>query len=194
MQLIVGKRPQTTDVSSIAEWARAYEHLEIDLGAGDGAFVRHQATRKPSTALLGLDTCGMNALENARRSPENARFVVLDALALPAELAKLTDCITINFPWGSLLRSLLEGDKRLLTNLARCPFNIRVNAGALAEQAYDFDSGIEAIRQNLQHLSPEKLTVEYLDRTALRAIPTTWSKRLAFGRDPWAVEFRSGQK
>ncbi|CAN5658224.1 N/A [soil metagenome] len=194
MQLIVGKRPQTTDVSSIAEWARAYGSLEIDLGTGDGSFVRHRAMRDPSIAMLGLDTCASNTLENARRSPENGRFVVLDALALPAELAELASRITINFPWGSLLRSLLNGDERLLSNLALCPFEIRVNTGALAEQGYDFDASIETISQYLRYLSPAKLTVEYLDRAALRAIPTTWSKRLAFGRDPRAVEFRTRRR
>jgi 16S rRNA (adenine(1408)-N(1))-methyltransferase len=189
MQLIIGKRPQTIDVSSIAEWAHAYRNLEIDLGTGDGAHVRHRAMRAPSTAVLGVDACAANALENARRSPANARFVVLDALALPAELASLASRITINFPWGSLLRSLLDGDERLLSNLAHRSAEIRVNAGALAEQGYDFETGIETIRQNLRVLSPAKLTVEHLDRAALRAIPTTWSKRLAFGRDPRAVAF-----
>ncbi|MGH2551501.1 MAG: hypothetical protein ACRDHN_19105, partial [Thermomicrobiales bacterium] len=136
MQLIVGKRPQTTDVSSIVHWAGAYREVLIDLGTGDGAYVRHVAIREPSTAVLGIDTCGTNALESARRSPENARFVVLDALSLPAELTELASGITINFPWGSLLRGLLVGDGRLLAALLRCPSNIRVNAGALAEQGY----------------------------------------------------------
>lgn len=193
MQLIVGKRPQPTHVSSIAEWARAYRNLEIDLGTGDGAYVRHRAMRAPSTAVLGVDACAANAVENARRAPENAHFVILDALALPAELASLASRIIINFPWGSLLRSLLSGDERLLSNLAHCSAEIRVNAGALAEQGYDYETGIETIRQNLRSLSPTKLAVEHLDRAALRMIPTTWSKRLAFGRDPRAVAFLVGQ-
>lgn len=189
MQLIVGKDPRTVDASSITRWAAGYSNLAIDLGTGDGSFVRHLAIRQPSMAVIGVDTCGANALNNARRAPENARFVVLDALSLPNELVDLATRITINFPWGSLLRALLDGDERLLSPLSSCPVEIRVNAGALAEQGHDFESGVDAMRRSLRLLSPGRLTMEYLDRFALRAIPTTWSKRLAFGRDPKAMSF-----
>jgi 16S rRNA (adenine(1408)-N(1))-methyltransferase len=190
MQLLIGKTSQAIDGGSVAAWAAAYEAVTLDLGCGDGAYVRHLATSNPSVAVIGIDTCGANAIGTARRLPENARLIVHDALAVPGELAGLAGAITINFPWGSLLRAMLDGDDRLLATLRGKQCEIRVNAGALAEQGYAFEPGIAAIRVSLRKLSPARLTVEMLDRQELRSFPSTWAKRLAFGRDPRAVAFR----
>lgn len=190
MQLLIGKASQAIDVLSIVSWASKYDRVILDLGTGDGTYVRHLAVHQPSTAVIGIDTCGANAIINARRAPANARLLVHDALAVPSELADMAELITINFPWGSLLRALLAGDDRLRSILAGRPCEIRVNAGALAEQGYEYEPGIEAIRRSICVSSPLRLTTEFLDRQALRAFPTTWAKRLAFGRDPYAVAFR----
>jgi 16S rRNA (adenine(1408)-N(1))-methyltransferase len=189
MQLLIGKTSQAIGVDSIAAWAAAYEAVTLDLGCGDGAYVRHLATGNPSVAVIGIDTCGANAIGAARRLPVNALLIVHDALAIPEEVAGPARAITINFPWGSLLRALLDGDDRLLATLRGKRCDIRINAGALNEQGYAFEAGIEAIRQSLRCLSPARLAIEELDTRALRALPSTWAKRLAFGRDPRAVTF-----
>jgi hypothetical protein len=85
---------------------------------------------------------------------------------------------------------LLKGDVRLLEVLPGMRCEIRVNAGALAEQGFAFEAGIEAIRRSIRSLSPARLSTELMDRQALRSFRTTWAKRLAFGRDPRAVVFR----
>jgi hypothetical protein len=191
MQLITGKTPSTIAESSLTTWAAGYDGLTLDLGAGDGAFIRHQATRQPNQAFIGIDTCGTNAREHSRRLAENARFVVADALAVPPELTELATMVTVNFPWGSLLNALLDGEPRLRALLLGGESIIRVNAGALTEQGYEFEAGIARIAG---HLRPARPTLTRLDRQSLRQIPTTWSKRLAFGRDPRAVEFRIGRE
>jgi 16S rRNA (adenine(1408)-N(1))-methyltransferase len=189
MQLLIGKTSRAIDAGSIAAWAAAYDAVALDLGSGDGAYVRHLAIRQPETAVIGIDTCGENAQATIRRLPDNARLIVHDALAIPDELAALAGAISINFPWGSLLRALLDADARLLRTLYGKHCASRINAGALAEQGYGFESGILAIRHSLRRLSPTRLTVEPLDAQALRALPSAWAKRLAFGRDPRAVAF-----
>ena len=190
MQLLTGKTSRAIDIHSLVNWASNYERVVLDLGTGDGAYVRHLATRQLSTAVIGVDTCGANATINTRRVPGNARLLIHDALAIPDDLTKLANLTTINFPWGSLLRALLDGDECLLSTLAGKRCEIRVNAGALAEQGCAFEAGIEAIRTSTRSLSPARLTTELLDHDALHSFPTTWAKRLAFGRDPRAVEFR----
>lgn len=44
----------------------------------------------------------------------NARFVVCAAEALPGELDATADLVTIQFPWGSLLRGIVLGEPDLL--------------------------------------------------------------------------------
>lgn len=191
MQLITGKTLDSIEESSLAAWAAGYDGLVLDLGAGDGAFIRHQAVRQPNQAFIGIDTCGANAREHTRRLPENARFVVTDALDIPPELTELATEITVNFPWGSLLKALLDGEPRLRALLLGGKSIVRVNAGALAEQGYEFDAGVARLTAVFR---PARPTLAQLDRPALRQIPTTWAKRLAFGRDPRAVEFRVGER
>ena len=48
-----------------------------------------------------------------------ALFVVAAAEALPAELDGLADMLTVQFPWGSLLRGLLEADPSIVSGIAR---------------------------------------------------------------------------
>src|SRR5262245_4216240 len=48
-----------------------------------------------------------------------ALFVVAAAEALPADLDGLADAVTVQFPWGSLLRGLLEADPAIVSGIAR---------------------------------------------------------------------------
>lgn len=49
----------------------------------------------------------------------NALFVVAAAEALPPELDGRADALTIHFPWGSLLRGLLDADDAIVSGIAR---------------------------------------------------------------------------
>ena len=67
------------------------------------------------------------------------------------ELGGMASKITINFPWGSLLTALLDGEPRLLEGLlaisrAGAALEVRLNAGALAEAGYTLESGAARIR------------------------------------------------
>jgi 16S rRNA (adenine(1408)-N(1))-methyltransferase len=54
-----------------------------------------------------------------RRRIENVLLVVARAEELPAELDGLADAITVHFPWGSLLRGVLEARAEVVRGLAR---------------------------------------------------------------------------
>jgi hypothetical protein len=67
----------------------------------------------------------------------------------------LASGITINFPWGSLLMGLLDGESGLLEGLraiARPGASLKVtlNAGALAEAGHTLDSGGARVRRALR--------------------------------------------
>jgi 16S rRNA (adenine(1408)-N(1))-methyltransferase len=104
--------------------------------------------------------------------------------------------VTINFPWGSLLMGLLDGEPMLLEGLlaiARpgATLEIRLNAGALTEAGHTLESGGVRMRQALAEGGFDVRELVRLDARELRQCHTTWAKRLAYGRDPRAVCLRA---
>jgi 16S rRNA (adenine(1408)-N(1))-methyltransferase len=164
----------------------------IDLGTGDGQFVLRTARAHPVQYVIGIDACRENLREASRRAPANALFLIANALALPAELAGLASAITINFPWGTLLTGLLEDDSPLLASLAAlarpgATLEIRLNGGALAEAGWPLESGGQQAWRQARLAGFHLAAPRWLAAGDLRAYPTTWARRLAFGRDPRAL-------
>ena len=91
----------------------------IDLGTGDGRFVLAAAAADPDTLVIGIDASAGAMAEASRRAARparrgglpNALFVVAAAEALPPELDGVADVVTIQLPWGSLLRGALALDE-----------------------------------------------------------------------------------
>ena len=138
MRGIKGKSVREIDAASVAVWAADYREVTIDLGTGDGRFVRETATRNPAMAVIGVDACQPNLSQRPRGAPENALFIVADALSLPGDLHGLATSVTVNFPWGSLLTGLLDDHLGLidgLCSLGRDSLSMRIalNSGALIE-------------------------------------------------------------
>jgi hypothetical protein len=192
MESIRGKHAARVDAATLARQLAGYAHVLIDLGTGDGAFVRHIAAHAPGTFAIGVDLCAANLREASRRAPANALYLVASAHALPAALHGLATHLTINFPWGDLLTGLLAADSRLPATLAAlgrpaARLEIRLNGGALAEAGRPLpEAGIaigHALRQAGFRVAPPRL----LTAADLRACPTPWAHRLAFGRDPSAL-------
>ena len=119
-------------------------------------------------------------------------FIIASAQDLPNELNGLVSHITINFPWGSLLESLLTGDYMLMHKLelisrSTTSVDVHLNGSALAEQGWTLESGAEQIYNNLIYAGWCVKTPMLMNAQALRDFPSTWAKRLAFGRDPRAI-------
>lgn len=191
--------PLTPDYEAMVALMTGYAARWLDLGTGDGRFVRRVAAERPDTFVIGLDACYANLRDELRRAPANVAFVVADALTpapdLAATLAGQVTRVTINFPWGSLLRGLLPEDGRLLSEVVALTapgavVEARLNGGALAEVGWELAEGAQAARRGLAAhgfamQAPAPLSVD-----DLRACPTTWARRLAFGRDPRAFLLR----
>ena len=193
METIRGKASLNLDLTDLYARLANYDRIMLDLGTGDGKFAFCHADNFPSHFVIGVDSCRENLHEHSRAKLPNLLYIIASAQALPHELHGLVSHITINFPWGSLLESLLSGDDRLLHGLesvvsSSAALDVRLNGGALTEQGWSLEDGAERIRENLEAAGWQVGKPVIMDTHTLRNFPSTWAKRLAFGRDPRAVE------
>jgi predicted RNA methylase len=193
METIRGKTSLELKYSDVQERLAGYRHVLLDLGTGDGRFVRWMAERHPCWFVIGVDPCRENLREHSRAKLPNMLFVIASAQDLPRELSRLASHITINFPWGSLLVSLLTADTVLMDGLASisrpiASVEVRLNSGALAEAGRSLEAGTDQIHSNLLRSGWQVEPPVMMDAPALRTFPSTWARRLAFGRDPRAIE------
>jgi trans-aconitate methyltransferase len=192
METIQGKRPIELNQAELQMRLKSYKHIHLDLGTGDGRFIRCMAEQHPCSFFIGVDACRENLRANPSRKLPNALFVIASAQSLPRELNGLISHITINFPWGSLLESLLNGDARLMNSLENISSSIssvdvRLNGGALTEAGTALEAGAEQIYNNMLRSGWQINAPVLMNANALRNFPSTWAKRLAFGRDPRAM-------
>jgi len=192
METIRGSKSLALDFN---EWKRRlenYNRIILDLGTGDGRYARTLAERHPRWFMIGLDACRENLREHSQAKLGNLLFVIASAQDLPRELDGVITHITINFPWGSLLQSLLAGDPKLISGLksvsvARASLDLRLNGGALAEAGKTLEAGTDKIYYTLCKAGWQLEHPVMMDASALKNFPSTWAKRLAFGRDPRAL-------
>src|SRR5687767_11131651 len=114
MEIIQGKRELLIDAPALLGHLAGYQEVLLDIGAGDGRFVRQMAAEHPARCAIGVDACRENLRANSRVASANALYLIADARTLPCALDQRATHITINFPWGSLLSGLLTGDAALL--------------------------------------------------------------------------------
>jgi 16S rRNA (adenine(1408)-N(1))-methyltransferase len=192
METIRGKTSQNLDLAGLNERIKNYQRVVLDLGTGDGRYVRSLADEHPVWFVIGVDSCRENLRELSRANLPNMLFVIASAQDLPHELCGLISHVTINFPWGSLLESLLVGDAALMNGLSciarqNAQINICLNGGALAEAGTELDAGTQAIFDNMNQHGWRLQNPHLMDNQSLRTFPTTWARRLAHGRDPRAM-------
>ncbi len=192
MEIIRGKHPAFWDAAALTERLSAYDGLHLDIGTGDGRYTLHLARRSPSCFVIGLDASRENLRGTSRQSPANALFVIANALVLPPELDEKATAISINFPWGSLLEGLLTDDTRVVDGLCRvarpgAEMAVRLNGGALAECGWSLEDGATQARDVLRRGGWQRQRMTRLDSAALRQFPSSWAKRLAYGRDPRSI-------
>lgn len=193
METIRGRRLLDLDLTGFYARLANYNRITLDLGTGDGRFALCRAECFPSHFVIGVDSCRENLHEFSRAKLPNLLYVIASAQSLPRELGGLVSHVTINFPWGSLLGSLLTGDPCLMRGLESvlspgASLDIHLNGGALAEEGWSLEGGTECICENLESAGWRVGKQVAMDSHALRNLPSTWAKRLAYGRDPRAIQ------
>ena len=134
----------------------------------------------------------------------NARFVVAAAEALPPELDGCADALTIHFPWGSLLRGLLDAEPGIVSGIARIARPGAVVTILLSVTEHDRAIGSSVLyERTFRDLTPRYAAHGLRLCEARLATPddiarahSTWAKRLGAGasRPVWLARFeRAGQ-
>lgn len=172
-------------------WAARFDRVHVDLGTGDGAYAIRLARKHPDRAVIGVDTALDHLVGSARRRPGNVRFASLDALGWPLGSLPEAEAVTVNFPYGSLLRGLVEDDPGLVARLDAllgpgARLDVRVNASALLATGLDAASGPCHIARTLGRIDGLRLTRREMTQSDLRAFPSSWSKRLGYGKQTTA--------
>jgi 16S rRNA (adenine(1408)-N(1))-methyltransferase len=205
MRILQGKRI----IEAPADWRERIEAIArpvvVDIGAGDGRFVYEGARADPSTLYVAVDPdtetlagyAYRASRKPARGGVDNAVFVVAAVEALPDELRGLASRVRVNFPWGSLLRGLLEPKPDILRGMASL---LRGSDGVIEViMSYDPEHDTSAFAgEPLPPLDAEYLTrtlapayeaagIEVREQRRLTqdealAVPSTWGRRLLHAR------------
>jgi len=191
-------------VDDPAKLIENFERVVVDVGTGDGRFTYAQAGKNPDIFYIGTDPVAENMFEYASKSAQkpakggltNVLYVVAAVEDMPNELSNVADKIYVTLPWGSLLEGIIKGNQHILENLA----NI-AKRQAEFEFCFTYDvlhESTEITKRELPIITMDYLNdglaesyaacgfkiekVNMLTEKELRLYPTTWAKRLGFGR------------
>jgi hypothetical protein len=171
----------------ITGWINSFTALHTDIGTGDGAFALRIASEHPELAVLGIDTCLDNLTKAAIRGRPNLRFVASDARESPPWLRGMATSVSINFPYRSLFHAVAGTESGMLEGILAvahpgATIEIRVNASAGAEYGVTPEVIRERVGQVMRRVAPQTSTVRVVPQDEMRSFPSTWAKRLAYGR------------
>jgi 16S rRNA (adenine(1408)-N(1))-methyltransferase len=204
MEEIVGKKAEVMTVAALRARCASYAGVLVDVGTGSGRFVYEMARRHPDLLCIGVDAAAEALREysaKARRKPArggvpNALFVRGAAEGLPPELDGLATRLTVNLPWGSLLRGVVRAEPEVLHSLLRA-----AAPGATLEVLFTYSARYEPAM--MRDLALPEPTAEYLETTlrpayaalglvvtetafldndTVRRLPLDWGRRLSHTR------------
>jgi 16S rRNA (adenine(1408)-N(1))-methyltransferase len=176
----------------------------VDIGTGDGAFVYKCARACPDRFFIGIDSNAANLAEYSRKATwkpakgavRNVLFVRANSDALPEELNGLVSEISIFFPWGSLLKSVVVPDESVLRGFrkicrADAEINIVFGYNHICEPGITAKLDLPILTQDYLHdtvVNTYKrvgfaMKVRQLEKAEVAKLPTTWAKKLAHGKN-----------
>ena len=205
MRIAVGKTTREITREELKSTIRQYPRVLVDIGTGDGKFVYRTAQDNPDWFCIGVDADLSSLSEYSRKSqrkPErggvpNLLYVVSSVEDLPPELDGIADRVTAHLPWGSLLVGIVQADAEVLAGLARVgkpgselefligysrkyeEFEMRRRA--LPDLSLAFVD--ERMAPGMAEAGLRMVERRILTNEELKAIPLTWGRRLAHGRE-----------
>lgn len=178
----------------MAHWRARFPRLHLDLGCGDARFARREALGEPDLGVVGIDTCLDNVRIPRKDIPANLRLIAADGRAI-ATMPGLHGAhrITVNFPYGSLLRWIVDDgdgwiDALTMAVTPGATLEIRVNASALREIGAVPQEVERRLRDAFARRGEWRARFGTMGRTELRAFPSTWARRIGYGRETTALE------
>lgn len=111
----------------LLELASGRPEVVLDLGTGDGKHVLRVARARPEALVIGVDAVSEAMAASAARSAskpsrggvENAIFVLASLERLPSAFEQIATEVSVNFPWGSLLRAVGAPEPEGMQRIAR---------------------------------------------------------------------------
>lgn len=143
------------------------------------------------------------ARKPAKGGVDNLVLVQAHAEELPEELLACASRVTVYFPWASLLHAVVGANERGLAGLAAlCRDGGEIEAVFSHEPARD--GAVAEMPELCASFFADELTRRYrsvglelreataMSRDEVRALPTSWAKRLGFGveRTVWRLAAR----
>jgi 16S rRNA (adenine(1408)-N(1))-methyltransferase len=189
----------------------AYRHVVVDLGTGDGRSISARSTGRPDVLAIGIDADAASMAEASRKVMRAAKggglpralFVVAAAEALPCELDGCADALTVQFPWGSLLRGVLTAESAILAGISRLTRPGATVTMLLSVAERDRLTGLEVLEERtFAALAPSYAGHGLLLREArpataeqIAAAHSSWAKRLLANstRPVWYVRFERAE-
>lgn len=173
------------------------EAVVADLGTGDGKAVLARAARQPHALVLGIDASAAAMADASRRVARPARkgglanavFVLAAAESPPDELRGAVDELTVQFPWGSLLRGALALNREAAAGIAAlmAPGGraVVLVAGTERDRLEDvptarglLDGGAAELRDRWEALGLELVELRPADAAEIEASGSSWARRL----------------
>ena len=166
------------------------------------------AAAHPDLLVIGVDANAAGMAEASGRAAKpakkgglpNACFVVAAAESLPAGLDGLADALTVHFPWGSLLRGLLNAEPSILGGITRVTRPGATVALLLSVVNRDHLDGCASLDDQAvfalaaRYAAHGLLLGEARPATAedLARSHSSWAKRLRAGenREAWYLRFQ----
>jgi 16S rRNA (adenine(1408)-N(1))-methyltransferase len=169
----------------VRRWLDSHSRAHLDIGCGDGSSALAYAREHPDTAVVGLDICLDNLNRKLRKAPGNLRFIQADATLCLEVLEAQFDSGIIAFPFGSLLRGLVGGNRAAIDHILS-PFKpeasvrILINESAM-RAATDIMPGMPSALGPLK-VALRGTTVVALNNRDIRHEPSRWARRIGYGK------------
>lgn len=209
MIVVEGKRRREMDAAELAERmaAAGTSRVVVDVGTGDGRFAYAYAGEHPDAFVVGVDAIAerldevsaKGARKPAKGGRPNVLFVRASAEGPPAELRGRADEIHVLLPWGALLVGTMLAEPAVMGGLA----SLAAPGGAELVVVFNAEVWEDSTPHHMTDLPA--VTVEYVHRTLapayeqfgirlsdaqemapdeIKALPTTWARKLSHGRHP----------
>ena len=168
----------------------------MDVGAGDGGYVLHRARTEPTTFAIAIDASADVLAAGAWRAKRsrlgNAAFLVDGVERLPPELLCLADEVTVHFPWGSLLRGLVDGATAVIGPIAflmkpGAELRVLMSANERDELCEVTPSLVVSNRVVYAEHGLHLIEAGWASARMVAESRSAWAKRLALGRTRRAV-------